>query len=239
MGTMDKSINSRCCFPKIADVSHNGCRYCDQRRNTRTRFALKRVCQNRCEKTMKAIKKQQKAAKNYHWKDETIFFLDNAKNLAVVVSEKKVVSFQCAVPTGTTGKDFVKRLDVENNMVELDIAGKSELVELQDATEFNKLVLLRRPNGKARSELFPSLLLPNYPTHKFLTKQKCSSAQSTWNFLGNYVEQPERYRVRRGSSRICFDEIHEVRKSLLTSVNPSKRTSFAIRKYPRQRRSFA
>merc|ERR1711964_584063 len=166
------------------------------------------------------------------WKDETIFFLDNAKNLAVVVSEKKVVSFQCAVPTGTTGKDFVKRLDVENNMVELNIAGKLELIELQDSTEFNKLVLLRRPNGKARIELFPGLLLPSYPTHRFLTKQKCSSAKTNWNFLGNYVGQPGRYRVRRVSSRICFDpvEIQDVRNPFAGEFKKlSKRESFAFR----------
>merc|ERR1711964_174901 len=166
-----------------------------------------------------------------HWKDETIFFLDNAKNLAVVVSEKKVVCFNPLSPRGTT-RGLIKRLDVENNMVELNIAGKLELIELQDSTEFNKLVLLRRPNGKARIELFPGLLLPSYPAHRFLTKQKCSSAKTNWNFLGNYVGQPGRYRVRRVSSRICFDpvEIQDVRKPFAGEFKKlSKRESFAFR----------
>merc|ERR1712098_433039 len=116
-------------------------------------------------------------------------------------------------------------MGVENNMIVLNVAGKQELVELNDAREINKLVLLRRSNGKARKELFPELLLPSNEAPKPLPLQKCARAPNTWEFLTKYVEQPNRYRVRRTSSRICFDEIRDVRKSINSKVFAESRDS--------------
>merc|ERR1711964_402841 len=92
------------------------------------------------------------------WKDPTIFYLDNAENLAVIVTDEKVVSFSKLEAPRANGQ--IQDLDVENNIIVLSVAGKKQLVQLRNFTELSKLILLRRPNGKARKELFPALLLP-------------------------------------------------------------------------------